>query len=302
VAEALVGQAEGALALGQPGSALPLLAQALQLAEQARAQPVCALAHEALSRAHEAAGDLAAALHHHRAFHACERQRFNPPGQRRLRQFLQQQALASAHHDVQAERQRSAELAQALEEARRAEQSRSELLAELQAQAELLQQLARVDGLTGVANRRWLDLQLLRETERAHRFGHPLAVAMVDVDHFKAVNDGLSHAVGDAVLRQLAGLLRSGCRASDVVGRYGGEEFVLILVETTQAQALEACEKLRERVAAHAWGAVHPALPGLSVSIGVAGFDADAPQDNLLERADQALYRAKNGGRNRVCG
>lgn len=304
VAEALLGQAESALALAQPAAALPLLAQALQLAEQARAQQVCARAHEALSRAHEAAGDLAAALHHHRAFHAGERQRYNPPGQRRLRQFLQQQALASAHDDVQAERQRSAELAQALEEARRAEQSRSELLAELQAQAELLQQLARVDGLTGVANRRWLDLQLLRETERARRFGHPLAVAMVDVDHFKAVNDGLSHAVGDAVLRQLAGLLRSGCRASDVVGRYGGEEFVLILVETTAAQALEACEKLRERVAAHPWGAVHAALPGLSVSIGVAGFEAGAAQaqDDLLARADQALYRAKHGGRNRVCG
>ncbi len=306
-AEVLLAQAETPRALGRPLEALALLAQAHQQAEAAGALQLCALAHEGLSLAHEAAGDLAAALRHQRAFQACERRLRNQPAQRRLRQFLQQQELASAENDAQAERQRSAQLLQALDEARRAEQSRSQLLAELQAQAELLQQLAREDGLTGVANRRWLDLQLQRETERAQRFGHALAVAMVDVDHFKAVNDRLSHGVGDAVLRTLATLLRRSCRASDVVGRYGGEEFMLIFVESAPAQALEACEKLRERVAAHVWSQVHPALQGLSVSIGVAGFAAGealaagAPAESLVERADRALYRAKNGGRNRVC-
>ena len=301
-AQVLLAQAETPRALGRPAEALPLLAQAHQLAEAAGALQLSAQAHEALSLAHEAAGDLAAALRHQRAFQACERRLRNQPAQRRLRQFLQQQALASAESDAQAERERSAQLLQALDEARRAEQSRSQLLAELQAQAELLHQLAREDGLTGVANRRWLDLQLQRETERARRFGHPLAVAMIDVDHFKAVNDRLSHSVGDAVLRTLAGLLRANCRASDVLGRYGGEEFMLILVESSLPQALEACEKLRERVARHDWAAVHPALQALSVSIGVAAFEAGAPDEGLVQAADHQLYRAKHGGRNRVCG
>lgn len=304
-AEVLLAQAETPLALGHPAEALALLARAHQQAEAASALQLCAQAHEGLSLAHEAAGDLAAALRHQRAFQACERRLRNQPAQRRLRQFLQQQALANAEHDAEAERARSAQLLQALDEARRAEHSRSQLLAELQAQAELLQQLAREDGLTGVANRRWLDLQLQRETERASRFGHPLAVAMIDVDHFKAVNDRLSHGVGDAVLRTLAGLLRANCRASDVLGRYGGEEFMLILVESTLAQALEACEKLRERVARHDWAAVHPALQALSVSIGVAASEAGAAavaDDSLVQAADRQLYRAKHAGRNRVCG
>lgn len=108
--------------------------------------------------------------------------------------------------------------------------------------------------------------------------------------------------MGDAVLRTLAGLLRANCRASDVLGRYGGEEFMLILVESSLPQALEACEKLRERVARHDWAAVHPALQALSVSIGVAAFEAGAPDEGLVQAADQQLYRAKHGGRNRVCG
>lgn len=301
-AKVLLVQAKTSLALDQPDQALALLAQAHQRAEAAGAALLSAQVHEGLALAHEAAGDLAAALRHQRAFHASERRLRNQPAQRRLRQFLQQQALASAEHDAQAERERNAQLLEALDEARRAAQSRSQLLDELQAQAQLLEQLAREDGLTGVANRRWLDLQLQRETERARRFGHPLAVAMIDVDHFKAVNDRLSHAVGDAVLRTLAGLLRANCRASDVLGRYGGEEFMLMLVESTRPQALEACEKLRERVARHDWTAVHPALLALSVSIGVAASDAGTAAEVLVENADRQLYLAKHAGRNRVCG
>lgn len=302
-AQLLLAQASGAMAQQQPRQALPLLAQALQLAEAARAVSLQATAHQRLSQAHQDLGDLAPALHHHQAFHAAYRQANDQATQRRVRAVLSQQALAQAQQDAQAERARNAELAQALDDAHRAAQDRTALLAELQAQAALLQQLAREDGLTGVANRRWLDLQLRREVERAQRFGHPLAVAMIDLDHFKAVNDRCGHAVGDEVLRQVARLLRQGCRASDGVGRYGGEEFVLLLVETTAAQALALCDTLRLRVAAQPWAALHPALAaGLTVSIGVAALAGDEPPEALLARSDAALYRAKHGGRNRVCG
>jgi diguanylate cyclase (GGDEF)-like protein len=301
-AQVLVAQATTPLQRGEPRAALPLLQQALAHAQAGRREPLVAQAHECLSQAHEAAGDLALALLHARAFHASRERQHDQAQQRRIRMLMHRQELARARDDAEAERRRSDELARALDDARRAELDRAHLLAEVQAQAELLQQLAREDGLTGLANRRWLDLQLQRESERARRFEHPLALAMIDVDHFKAVNDDFSHAVGDEVLRVLARLLRDGCRGSDVVGRFGGEEFMILFVETSPARALEVCNKLRERVEAHDWRAVHPAFDRLTVSIGVAGFDAGLPQDGLVALADQHLYRAKHEGRNRVCG
>ena len=103
--------------------------------------------------------------------------------------------------------------------------------------------LAREDGLTGIANRRWLDITLTKEFERAERFHHPLSVAMIDLDDFKMVNDRFSHLIGDEVLRRTAQLLRDRCRSVDLAGRYGGEEFLLILVEDT----LGACSNRLRR-------------------------------------------------------
>ncbi len=148
----------------------------------------------------------------------------------------------------------------------------------------LLDQLERQtyeDALTGLANRRRLDQRLADEFALALRHGRPLAVAMADLDHFKTVNDRFSHAVGDAVLRAIAKLLSAQVRHTDLVARFGGEEFVIVLVETDAAAALRVCEKLRAAVANHAWTAIHPAL-ALTMSIGVcadiivAGARADA--------------------------
>lgn len=301
-AQVLLAQARTPMAGDDPTAALQLLRQALAHAEAAQALPLIGTTHGCLSQAHESLGDLAAALQHFRAYHACTQRLQDQPSQRRIRALMNQQDLARVQHDALAERARNAELAQALADAQRAEQHHSQLLAELQAQAGLLQQLAREDGLTGLANRRWLDLQLQREVQRAQRFGHPLAVAMIDIDHFKAINDGFSHAAGDAALRVVARLLADGCRSSDVAGRYGGEEFVLILVETPADQAQGLGDKLRQRIASHDWAAVLAGLPPLTVSIGVAGLGADDDAASLLARADLQLYRAKRDGRNRVCG
>jgi diguanylate cyclase (GGDEF)-like protein len=165
-----------------------------------------------------------------------------------------------------------------------------------------LRQLSREDGLTGLANRRWLDAQLARERERARRHGHPLAIGMIDIDHFKAINDHCSHRIGDEVLRRIGHLLRDSCRSGDIVGRYGGEEFMVVLVETPLAAARGVCEKLRRLVASQPWAEVHPDLATVTVSIGLAG-DADDPvASDLTQDADAQLYRAKREGRNRVCG
>jgi diguanylate cyclase (GGDEF)-like protein len=300
-AQVLLAQAHLQAGATGAATALALLTQALAQAERAQAEPLIAQAHERLSAAHESLGDLAAALRHYRAFHVSVERLRQQASQRRVRSLLNRQEVDRAERDAQAERERSASLADALAHARQVEQDRDQILAELQAQTTLLAQLAREDGLTGLANRRWLDLQLQREVERARRFGHALAVVMVDIDHFKAVNDQYSHAVGDAALRAVARLLRDGCRSSDVVGRYGGEEFLLILVETPAEQALVLCEKLRQQLRQQDWPALHPRLAQLTVSMGVAALQHDESIEALLARTDRQLYRAKDGGRNQVC-
>jgi diguanylate cyclase (GGDEF)-like protein len=124
-------------------------------------------------------------------------------------------------------------------------------------------------------------------------------VAALDVDHFKRINDTHGHAVGDAVLQQLAQLLRHRLRSADLLARTGGEEFLAVLVGSTPQQAAEICERLRLAVAEHDWAAITPGL-AVRISVGIAGGTPPLAADTLLNRADHALYAAKRGGRNRV--
>lgn len=185
-------------------------------------------------------------------------------------------------------------------QARRQAQQR-ELRLEIARLADHWSRLASEDALTALPNRRALDAWLPAALARAAA-GQPLALLLVDVDHFKRVNDRHGHALGDVVLRRLAGLLRARCRYDDLPVRLGGEEFVLALPATTLAQAVEAAQRLRETVAAHDWSAVVPGLR-VTVSIGVAASDASGTTlagDSLLAAADRNLYAAKRSGRNRV--
>lgn len=168
-------------------------------------------------------------------------------------------------------------------------------------QAELEQQ-AHTDALTGVPNRRYFLELAEQEFTRSQRYARPLSVLMIDVDHFKRVNDSHGHATGDLVLNQLTGVCASRLRQADVIGRMGGEEFAVILPETDVIQARETAERLRVAVEA----TPIPLPQGLplqfTISIGVASLDTTTPNlDTLLSRADEALYAAKHQGRNRVC-
>jgi diguanylate cyclase (GGDEF)-like protein len=161
---------------------------------------------------------------------------------------------------------------------------------------ERLRTHAQVDGLTGLANREKLDVELARSLSLADRSGQPLAVAMIDLDHFKRINDEHGHLVGDEVLRGLASRLAQGVRAMDTVGRWGGEEFLLLCPNTDAGGALAVAEKLRSAVAAE------PFAEGVSltISLGVAIASGKEAPDVMLDRADRALYEAKKAGRNRV--
>lgn len=157
------------------------------------------------------------------------------------------------------------------------------------------ERLARLDGLTGLANRRALDATLTAEVERARRSEEPLSVVVVDLDHFKLINDVQGHQAGDEVLRTVARLLAGSVRASDTAARYGGEEFALVLPSCGVEGALRVAEAARSAVAGH------PDLGGLTLSAGVATLDTWAPDAaGLVRAADAALYRSKRSGRDRV--
>ncbi|WP_119157490.1 sensor domain-containing diguanylate cyclase [Caldimonas tepidiphila] len=160
-----------------------------------------------------------------------------------------------------------------------------------------LERLARRDPLTGLGNRRVADEALAQALMLFRRHGRPASIALVDVDHFKQVNDSRGHAVGDRVLVAVAALIEGHCRASDLVARIGGEEFLVLMPETAAAGGMAAAEKIRQAVAQ----ARLPELPAVTVSVGLASLeDGTADADALLRAADEALYAAKRAGRNRV--
>ena len=155
------------------------------------------------------------------------------------------------------------------------------------------------DGLTGIANRRKLDEALENEFLRAKRYGRPLSIAILDADHFKKVNDTHGHIVGDFVLKKLATLFQQNIRREELLGRYGGEEFVVVMPEVDSSGAFQLAEKLRKTVESTVFKSGEAELP-ITISVGVATLGAEESVKAFIDTADQALYKSKEDGRNRV--
>lgn len=169
---------------------------------------------------------------------------------------------------------------------------------EAQAEVDRHRSSAERDPLTGLGNRRHLS-RMLHQLAPPDGEATPFSLAMIDVDHFKSINDVLGHAIGDAVLVEMARVLERSTAEDDVVVRYGGEEIVVVMPGTPLADAISQCERVRERVAAHRW----PGLPAehvLTISIGVASAPPSSVE-RVVGAADRAMYAAKRAGRNRVC-
>lgn len=176
---------------------------------------------------------------------------------------------------------------------------RHRLLAELQEANEVLQAITMTDALTGLSNRRRLDDDLQFECASHDRYGGSLSLLMIDVDHFKPYNDSFGHQAGDAALQAVGRILAEGLRSTDRAYRYGGEEFTLILRQTTSTSAVTVAEGLRRAVEQYFVGS-DPLRP-ITISIGVATLpEHGATPEALAAAADSGLYEAKHGGRNRV--
>jgi len=163
---------------------------------------------------------------------------------------------------------------------------------------ERVRQMAYLDGLTGIFNRRFFEMRIMQEIERANRYDLALSIIMMDIDHFKKINDEFGHLLGDEVLKQISRLFGQHLRKPDVLCRFGGEEFAVLLPETSGESALAVAEKLRQMVAGYAF----PGIPRpVTFSAGVAEFPGNGrTRDELVQAADAALYASKQGGRDRV--
>ena len=165
--------------------------------------------------------------------------------------------------------------------------------------AERVEELAQTDDLTGVLNRRHIMKAMNDEMARAQRSAAPCSVAMIDLDCFKQINDRFGHPVGDEVLRSFAITMSANARNIDQLGRYGGEEFLLVLPQASKEHATEAVDRLRGIVAGLDWTAISDGLV-VTISAGVTQIRQQEAPDEILARADAALYRAKDAGRNCV--
>lgn len=159
-----------------------------------------------------------------------------------------------------------------------------------------LQRVANTDGLTGVYNRAKIEQILTIEVLRSRRYKHPLSIILADIDHFKTVNDTFGHSVGDVVLTGITALMKQHIRGVDTVGRWGGEEFLIVCPETTADGARRLAENLRKKIEKHSFNEVGVK----TISMGVAQIEKDDWDEEVIKRADKNLYKAKREGRNRV--
>ena len=276
--------------LGDYAQAIRLLEDALAIASEIKIQREVYECHQAFANLYKEEREFEKALEHYEKFHQVKEMVFNDQSDQRLKNLEILHQVEQARREADIHQLKSIELQREIEERKKAQ--------------ELAEILASTDVLTGVFNRRhffalaehWIEESLRKQT--------PLSTLIIDVDHFKMINDRYGHQVGDRALAAIARKISSTVRKVDIVGRYGGEEFVVLLPETDPNVAEIIAERLRSVIETLE---ISPANPDLraTISLGIAGLDSsDAPDEllleKLLEQADQAMYAAKRLGRNRV--
>lgn len=265
--------------------ALPNLNIAFAYAERSNSLTTQFEIHQVLSNVYKTLGNFQKALQHFEDYHNLRELVHNEDANNRLQGMM-------VKFDVERV-QKEKELAEK-------EQELAELkYVELAQLNERLEEQSRLDALTKISNRGYLDDFLANEYMKAVRLSRPISVMMCDVDYFKKINDGYSHAVGDDVLRALAKLLKDNLRKDDLVARYGGEEFVVVFPQTQFEQAVKVAEKLRKIVEAYPWEGITDGL-SVTMSAGVASGTEYQSYEKLLAQADLKLYEAKDAGRNQV--
>lgn len=268
----------------------PFLLEALALAEKNDYKNDCITCHRFLSEVYERKRMPGAALQHYKQFFTLKEATLGAENTRKIEALKATYQLELSKKEAEIYRIHNQELQHEIEERKRVEA--------------ILEKLAIYDPLTNLFNRRQFDILSMKEIERSARYRRPLAMLMLDLDHFKDVNDLHGHLTGDRVLIRISAMIQQLLREADIVGRYGGEEFVVLMPETTADQAFEAAERLRQAISESRYESSAGAFT-ISISIGIGtGFEDALGEvhavdlNDLLHQADQALYAAKRGGRN----
>lgn len=205
--------------------------------------------------------------------------------------------LLVCEHNIEQERSLQHQLLQLTDEYAQKERELARVHRELQHKADEIERLSLTDVLTGLANRRHIDGLIQHELQSTARYGRPLAVMMLDIDHFKNINDHYGHQYGDEVLRRVSAVMAENARAADVLARWGGEEFLLLAPNTDATGAAELAERIRSSIEGTPMGKRHL---NVTISIGVTEACKSDSRRSLVRRCDLALYRAKEAGRNRI--
>ncbi len=264
------------------------LFRALEIAMKTGSQRVIAECHRELAEAYKKSGDAVKALKHFEQFFELHQAVFDAESDRRLKTIEVAHQVETARKDREIYHLRSVQLQQEIEERKKAQAA--------------LELLATRDELTGLSNRRHVLELASRAFDQAQRYRRPLSAVMFDIDRFKDINDSYGHAAGDQILAQVGERMRAVMRKVDILGRYGGDEFVIFLPETGREGARRLAERLRAALAARV--DIGGCQVEITASIGISstcGESADLTLDELIRRADHALYRAKQSGRDRVC-
>lgn len=272
---------------GQLDLALSYLFRALKIAEDAGSQRVVSECHRDLAEAYKKSGDPIKALLHFEQYFELHQAVFDAESDRRLKTIEIAHQVETTRKDSEIYQLRSVQLQQEIEERKKAQAA--------------LERLATQDPLTGLSNRRhFLDLAT-RGFDQAQRYRRPLSAIMLDIDHFKEINDTFGHAAGDKILRAVADRLVNVMRKVDILARYGGDEFIILLPETSQEGARRLAERLRTALTCQPETIENTSVL-LSASMGISSTHggSDLTLDELIRRADQALYASKQSGRDRV--
>ena len=272
------------VAVGSDDDALIQFQETLQLLEPTGQLELLSDCHAALTDCSERLGDYRAALSHHRRYVALRERIFSETNQQKMRALDVIHQVQVARQTAEAERKRSAEL--------------QHYIAELEQLQATLQAISVRDALTNLYNRRYLSDEGERLLRYAQRHQIELCVAMIDLDNFKRVNDGLGHYIGDMVLQKVAAILSEAARITDLITRYGGEEIAMLLPSTSMHDAYTVCERLRSAIEQYDWAGIHANLR-VTISIGLV-MDDGRTLIELLNLADVQLYRSKSSGRNRT--
>ncbi|MFN7037592.1 MAG: diguanylate cyclase [Bellilinea sp.] len=275
------------LAVGNISQSVDSLQSALTLASEINAQVELMECHQALAQAYKKAENYHQALEAYENYISVYQIVYNEDKDRRLRTLEVIHEVENARKDAEIYQLRNVALQKEIEERKKAQAA--------------LERLATQDPLTGIANRRYFLEIASRVIEQARRYQRPVSIVMIDVDHFKEMNDTFGHKTGDKVLIHITRCMQAALRKVDILGRYGGDEFVILLPETTQEGARRLTERLRQAIAQQSITAGGVSIP-ITLSIGLASNvkEPALSLDELLQRADRALYDSKLNGRDRV--